>query len=204
MKEFIQRVIPMVKNAGGLLLSDEVQTAFGRMGSHYWGCEMLDYKPDIMTMAKHIGNGIPLACVATTKEIASSYKKSTFTTYGSNPIAMAAGREILKIIDEEDLQEKTRVKTEYMHAGFKYLEDKYEVVGDVRGHGCMLGIELVKDKESKLPNPELFDDVWEKTKNYGLLMGKGGRFGSVFRIQPPMCFTKEDIDFAIDTVDRSI
>jgi 4-aminobutyrate aminotransferase-like enzyme len=85
------------------------------MGSHYWGCDMLDYKPDIMTMAKHIGNGMPLACVATTKEIAESYKKATFTTYGSNPIAMAAGREIIKTIDEEGLQEKTRINTEYMH-----------------------------------------------------------------------------------------
>jgi len=91
-----------------------------------------------------------------------------------------------------------------MHAGFKYLEDKYEVVGDVRGHGLMLGIELVKDKESKLPNPELFGDVWEKTKEYGLLMGKGGRTGCVFRIQPPMCITHADIDFAIDVVDKSI
>jgi len=91
-----------------------------------------------------------------------------------------------------------------MHAGFKYLEDKYEEVGDVRGHGLMLGIELVKDKESKLPNPELFADVWEKTKEYGLLMGKGGRTGCVFRIQPPMCITHADIDFAIDVVDRSI
>jgi len=108
------------------MLSDEVQTAFGRMGSHYWGCELNGFKPDIMTMAKHIGNGIPLACVATTKEIASAYKKSTFTTYGGNPIAMAAGREILKVIDEEGLQEQTRINTEYMHAGFKYLEDKYE------------------------------------------------------------------------------
>lgn len=203
-KEFIQRVIPHVKEAGGLLLSDEVQTAFGRMGTHYWGCDMLGYKPDIMTMAKSIGNGIPLAAVATTKEIASSYKKMTFTTYGSNPIAMAAGREILKIIDEEDLQEKTRLKTEYMHAGFKYLEDKYEEVGDVRGHGLMLGIEVVKDKESKTPHTELFADVWEKTKDYGLLLGKGGRFGTTFRIQPSMAITYEDIDFAIDIIDHSI
>jgi len=99
------------------MLSYEVQTAFGRMGTHYWGCEMLDYKPDIMTMAKSIGNGFPLACVATTKEIASSYKKGTFTTYGSNPIAMAAGREILKVIDEEGLQERTRINSEYMMSG---------------------------------------------------------------------------------------
>lgn len=104
-KEYIQRVIPHVREAEGLILSDEVQTAFGRMGTHYWGCDLLEYKPDIMTMAKHIGNGFPLACVATTKEIASNFKKATFSTYGSNPIAMAAGREILKIIDEEGLQE---------------------------------------------------------------------------------------------------
>lgn len=151
------------------------------MGTHYWGCEMLDYQPDIMTMAKHIGNGIPLACVATTKEIASSYTKSTFSTYGSNPIAMAAGREVLKVIDEEGLVERTRINAEYMHSGFKYLEDKYEEVGDVRGHGLMLGIEMVKDKESKIHNPKLFADVWEKTKNYGLLLGRGGHLGNVFR-----------------------
>lgn len=151
-KEFMQKAIPHLKETGALLLSDEVQTGFGRMGSHYWGCDMLGYKPDIVTMAKHIGNGFPLAAVATTKEIASNYKKMTFTTYGANPIAMAAGREILKVIDEEGLQEKTRINSEYMHAGFKYLEDKYEEVGDVRGHGLMLGVELVKDKESKLPN----------------------------------------------------
>jgi alanine-glyoxylate transaminase/(R)-3-amino-2-methylpropionate-pyruvate transaminase len=105
---FMQHAIPHIKEAGGLLMSDEVQTAFGRMGTHYWGCEMLGYKPDIVTMAKHIGNGIPLAAVATTKEIASSLNKTTFTTYGSNPIALAAGRECLKIVDEEGLQERAR------------------------------------------------------------------------------------------------
>jgi len=91
------------------------------MGTHYWGCEMLGYTPDIVTMAKHIGNGIPLAAIATTKEIASSMKKNTFSTFGGNPIAMAAGREILKIIDEEGVQEQARIKGEYMHSGFKYL-----------------------------------------------------------------------------------
>ena len=102
-KEYLQKVIPMVRKAGGLVLSDEVQTGFGRMGTDYWGCDMNEFKPDIITMAKHIGNGFPLAAIATTKEIASAYKKMTFTTYGSNPIAMAAGREILKVIDDEGL-----------------------------------------------------------------------------------------------------
>jgi alanine-glyoxylate transaminase/(R)-3-amino-2-methylpropionate-pyruvate transaminase len=91
-----------------------------------------------------------------------------------------------------------------MHSGFKYLEEKYEEVGDIRGHGLMMGIELVKDKESKEPNPELFADVWEMTKNNGLLMGKGGRTGNVFRIQPPMCITQPDIDFAIDVMDDAL
>jgi len=175
------------------------------MGTHYWGCEMLGYTPDLISMAKHIGNGIPLAAVATTKEIASAMSKNTFTTFGGNPIAMAAGREILKVIDEEDLMEQTRIKTEYMHSGFKYLEDKYEIVGDIRGHGLMMGMELVKDKESKDPvDAKLFANIWERAKDYGLLVGKGGGYGNVFRIQPPMCITHQDIDFAIDVMDRSI
>lgn len=105
-KEYIEKIVPLIREAGGLILSDEVQTGFGRMGTHYWGCERAGLPADIMSMAKHIGNGIPLAAVATTTEIAETWKKQgkmTFSTFGANPIAMAAGREVLKVIDEENL-----------------------------------------------------------------------------------------------------
>jgi len=175
------------------------------MGTHYWGCEYLGYQPDIITMAKHIGNGFPLAAVATTKEIASSWEKITFTTYGSNPIAMAVGRECLKIVDEEGLQEKTRKNSLLFEKGLNELVDKHECAGDARGHGLMWGLELVKNKETKEPaDMDFIFDVWERTKNYGLLLGRGGRFGNVFRIQPPMAITPADIEFSMDVIDRSI
>lgn len=101
----MQEVVPHVKAAGGLILSDEVQTAFGRLGSHYWGCDWLGFKPDIVSMAKSIANGMPLSAVACSKEVASSLDKMTFSTYGGNPLAVAAAREVLKVIDDEGMQE---------------------------------------------------------------------------------------------------
>jgi alanine-glyoxylate transaminase / (R)-3-amino-2-methylpropionate-pyruvate transaminase len=117
---------------------------------------------------------------------------------------MAAGREILKTIDEEGLQEKARIISEYFLGGMAYLEDKYECVGNIRGHGLMMGMEIVTDKESKNPAPQLFGDIWEMTKDLGVLFGKGGRYGTVFRIQPSMALTHADVDFAIEILDHSI
>lgn len=201
---FMQEVIPHVKAAGGLLLSDEVQTGFGRIGSHYWGCEMLGYKPDIITMAKQMGNGFPLAAVAVSKEVGASMKKLTFSTYGGNPLAMAAGREVIKVIDDEKMRENSHKLGKLLMAGLTDLKSRYECIGDVRGSGLMIGMEIVKDKESKLPDNEIFNDIFEKTKDYGLLMGKGGRFGNTFRIQPPMCITEKDVEFSLDVFERSI
>jgi len=124
---FVNEAAEHARNAGGLYLSDEVQTGFGRCGSHYWGFEMLGTKPDIVSMAKQMGNGFPLAAVATTKEIASSLgNKLTFSTYGGNPIAMAAGREVLKVVDDEKLQENSLEMGNLFLKGLKELQAKYE------------------------------------------------------------------------------
>jgi len=178
----MQKAIPHVKAAGGLILSDEVQTGFGRTGEHYWGCDMLGFQPDIVTMAKGIGNGFPVAAMATTKEIASVMTKVTFSTYGGNPVGMAAGREVIKVIDDEGMQENARVLGDRLWKGLKELQSRYEQVGDVRGKGLMVGIELVTDMESKTGDGELFGEVMERCKNHGLLFGKGGRFGNVIRL----------------------
>jgi len=156
-ENFIPKAVEHVRAAGGLYLSDEVQTGFGRLGSHYWGHEALEMgKPDIITMAKMMGNGFPIAAVATTKEIANSFgSKMTFSTYGGNPIAMATGREVLKVIDEEKLQENSQVMGALLMKGLKELQNKYDQIGDIRGTGLMIGIEMVTDSESKTPNTEL-------------------------------------------------
>lgn len=196
----------IVEKAGGLYLSDEVQTGFGRIGSHYWGCDMIDVKPDIITMAKQMGNGFPLAALATTKEISSSLEegKVTFSTYGGNPIAMAVGREVLKVIDDEMLQQNSLERGEQLLNGLKELQKMYQCIGDVRGKGLMIGMEIVKDQESKEPDTEFLSKIFENTKNHGALFGKGGRCGNVFRIQPPMCLNAADVDFALDVFERSI
>ena len=124
-KGFMQHAIPHVKAAGGLILSDEVQTGFGRVGSHFWGCDMLGYKPDIISMAKQMGNGFPLAAVACSKEVASSLNKLTFSTYGANPMAMAAGREILHVIDDEGLQENSARCGALLKEGLLDLKSRY-------------------------------------------------------------------------------
>ena len=151
-----------------------------------------------------MGNGFPLTAVATTKEIASSIgSKLTFSTYGANPIAMAAGREVLKVVDDEKLQENSLEMGNLFLKGLKELSAKYDQIGDIRGQGLMIGAEIVTDKESKTPNAELLNKVYEKTKDYGILLGKGGRHGNVFRVQPPMCLNAEDVWFALDVIDRS-
>jgi len=197
-------VVPHIKAAGGLLLSDEVQTGFGRVGSHYWGCDMQGYKPDIVTMAKQMGNGFPVAAVACSKEVASSLNKLTFSTYGGNPLSMAAGREVIRVIDDEGMQANSEKCGNMLKTGLLDLKSQYKEVGDVRGHGLMLGLEVVKDRDAKEPNPELFADMFEKTKDYGLLLGKGGRFGTTFRIQPPMCITEKDVEYSLDVFERSL
>ena len=130
---FAPRAAEHTKNAGGLYLSDEVQTGFGRLGSHYWGFESLGTHPDMVSLAKTIGNGLPLAAVACSKEVADSLTKITFSTYSANPLSIAAGRETLKVIDDEKMMENSQKRGKQFLDGLRLLRDKYEQLGDVRG-----------------------------------------------------------------------
>jgi alanine-glyoxylate transaminase/(R)-3-amino-2-methylpropionate-pyruvate transaminase len=188
--------------AGGLCIADEVQTGFGRTGTHYWGFETQGVMPDIVTMAKGIGNGVPLAAVVTTPRIAQALaSRIHFNTFGGNPVVCAQGKAVLEVIEREGLQTNSLVVGNHLLAGFRKLAEKHAIIGDVRGKGLMLGVELVKDRVTKEPAKEETLQVFETAKDMGLLIGKGGFHGNVLRIKPPMCFTKRDADFLLQVLD---
>jgi alanine-glyoxylate transaminase/(R)-3-amino-2-methylpropionate-pyruvate transaminase len=178
----VKQVAEMVQANGGLYVADEVQTGFGRTGSHFWGFQNHEgARPDIVTMAKGMGNGFPMAAVVTSAEVADVLGQSLhFNTFGGNPMACAVGKAVLEVIEEEGLQENCRLVGGYMLAELAKLRTELRVVGDVRGKGLMVGLEFVEDKESRKPLAlDKVNAIWEATKNAGVLFGKGGYFGNV-------------------------
>ncbi|KAL3829038.1 hypothetical protein ACJIZ3_017840 [Penstemon smallii] len=202
---YLEAVYGFIRKAGGLCIADEVQSGFARTGNHFWGFEAHGVVPDIVTMAKGIGNGIPLGAVVTTPEIAKVLAyRSYFNTFGGNPVCTAAGLAVLQVIEKENLQQNALNVGSYLQHRLSSLKDKYEIIGDVRGRGLMLGVELVTDRQLKTPAKVETLHVMEKMKEMGVLIGKGGFFGNVFRITPPLCFTKEDADFLVDVMDYTL
>ncbi|XP_074584580.1 alanine--glyoxylate aminotransferase 2 homolog 2, mitochondrial-like isoform X1 [Curcuma longa] len=196
---YLPSVYKTIKKAGGLCIADEVQAGFARIGSHFWGFEAHGVVPDIVTMAKGIGNGIPIGAVVTTPEIAHVLtRRCYFNTFGGNPVCTAAGHAVLKVLEKEKLQENALVVGSYLKDQLMALQEKHEIIGDVRGRGLMLGVELVTDRLKKTPAKTEILHVMESMKDMGVLVGKGGFYGNVFRITPPLCFTKEDSGMAFD------
>jgi len=197
--EYFQIVYDIVRRHGGLCIADEVQTGFGRTGQHYWGFENWGVTPDIVTMAKGIGNGVPLAACTTRPDIAQTLTHRVhFNTFGGNPISMTQGLATLEVIDREHIQENARVVGERLKNRLLELEERQPLLGEVRGLGLMLGVELVKDRQTKEPATAETVELLELCKDRGLLVGKGGLYGNVLRIKPPMCLTADDADFLVD------
>ncbi|HEY5894404.1 MAG TPA: aminotransferase class III-fold pyridoxal phosphate-dependent enzyme [Chthoniobacterales bacterium] len=200
---YLKTAYEYVRAAGGICIADEVQTGFGRTGTHFWGFETQGVIPDIVTMAKGIGNGVPLAAVVTTPEIARTLTQRVhFNTFGGNPVSMAQAKAVLEVIDRENLQANSLMVGNHLIPGLQKLADKHLVIGDVRGKGLMIGVELVKDRKTKEPAKDETLRVFETAKDLGLIIGKGGFFGNVLRIKPPMCLTRTDADFMLDVLDR--
>ncbi|KAL6902048.1 hypothetical protein ACP4OV_004924 [Aristida adscensionis] len=202
-----------VRKAGGLCIADEVQVGFARVGSHFWGFETHGVVPDIVTMAKPehyrrrqgIGNGIPLGAVVTTQEIAQVLtRRCYFNTFGGNPLCTAGGLAVLRVLEKERLQENAFVVGAYLKDRLRGLQEKHDIIGDVRGTGFMLGVELVTDRQLKTPAKDEICRAMEHMKDMGVLVGKGGFYGNVFRITPPLCFTKEDADFFVGVMDIAL
>jgi alanine-glyoxylate transaminase/(R)-3-amino-2-methylpropionate-pyruvate transaminase len=202
--DYLKHVYEHVRAAGGLCIADEVQAGFGRTGTHYWGFETQGVIPDIVTMAKGIGNGCPLGAVVTTPQIAATLAQRThFNTFGGNPVVSAQGRAVLEIIDREKLQENSLKIGNRLLVRLNELKQKHNLIGDVRGKGLMLGIELVKDRQSKEPAKEECAQILETCKEMGLLLGKGGLWGQTIRFSPPMCVNAQDADFLLEVLDHA-
>lgn len=201
---YIKGAAERVRAAGGLLVIDEVQSGFGRTGDHFWGFEAHGVVPDIVMMAKGIGNGYPLAAVVAKREVAEAMAgKFYFNTYGANPVSCAAGRAVLKAIEEEGLQANAKKVGAEMLGALKDLQQKHAVIGDVRGRGLMMAIELVRDRATKEPATEETAAVFEASREEGLVLSKSGPYRSVLRMVPPLCLSSSDVGLFADAMDRA-
>lgn len=201
---YFERVEEIVRKHGGLMIADEVQTGWGRTGDKWFGIEHWDVKPDIMTSAKGMANGIPIGWTIATPKVADAFPGLTFATFGGNPVSTAAALAVIKLIEDDDLRTNARVVGDYLRAKLIELKDKYLVIGDVRGMGLMQGIELVRDRETKEPAPEAVLKVFEETNRQGVLIGKGGLYGNVIRTGMMLNSTKDNVDELVKALDAGL
>jgi 4-aminobutyrate aminotransferase-like enzyme len=200
-KEYFKEIVGIIRKYGGLFICDEVQTAWGRTGGKMFGIEHWDVEPDIMTFAKGMANGVPIGATIATPEVADSLKGNTISTFGGNPVTCAASQATIEVIEEENLVDNARLMGNRLRDGLNALKDKYPIIGDVRGMGLMQGMELVG--EGKKADVENTKRVMEHTRQHGLLVGKGGTYGNVLRVAPPLNVNKDQIDQALKVLDQS-
>lgn len=201
-ENYLKHTYQFVREAGGLCIADEVQTGFGRLGSHFYGFQMQDVVPDIVILGKPIGNGHPLAALVTTKEIADGFNNGMeyFSTFGGNMVSSAVGNAVLEEIKNNDLQKNALEVGGYLLDLLRPFQDKYSFVGDVRGSGFFLGVELVRDSVSLEPADKEASFVSNRMKDRGVLLGTDGPFHNVIKIRPPMTFQKNDADVLVNAL----
>ncbi|XP_021101094.1 ethanolamine-phosphate phospho-lyase isoform X2 [Heterocephalus glaber] len=204
--DYFRRVAEHIRGAGGVFIADEVQVGFGRSGRHFWGFQVHgeDFIPDIVTMGKPMGNGHPLACVVTTREIAEAFHGSGmeyFNTFGGNPVSCAVGLAVLDVIEKEDLQGNAIRVGNYLTELLNKQKAKHTLIGDIRGIGLFIGIDLVRDRERRTPATAEAQHVTYKMKEKQVLLSADGPHRNVLKIKPPMCFTREDAEFLVEQLD---
>jgi len=200
---YLKEAYRHVRDVGGICIADEVQVGFGRVGTHFWGFETQDVVPDIVTMGKPIGNGHPLAAVVTTPEIADSFNNGMeyFNTFGGNPVSCAIGMAVLDVIADEQLQANALGVGNHLMAGLRNLMQEHSLIGDVRGLGLFVGIELVLDRETLAPAPAQASYIANRMRERGILLSTDGPFHNVLKIKPPMVFTEANADFLVEMLD---
>jgi len=200
-KEYFKEVVSIVKKYGGLFICDEVQTGWGRTGGKMFGIEHWEVEPDIMVMAKGAANGAPVGLTIATPEVGDSLKGSHLSTFGGNSVTAVAVLATIDVIEKRKLVQNAEKMGMYLRDRLNGLKEKYRAIGEVRGVGLIQGMEIVKAK--KEPAPDFVAEIFESTKEQGLLIGKGGLYGNVIRITPPLTVEKGEIDQAIQVMDRA-
>ena len=202
--EYFRIVADIVREHGGIFISDEVQTAWGRTGGKWFGIEQYGVTPDVITSAKGLGNGMPIGLTVAKPEVANALQGGTISTFGGNPVATAAAKAVLDFIEEENLLANATSAGAYLREALVELQRKHAVIGDVRGMGLMQAIELVEDRRTKAPAPNAALELMEAARENRLLIGKGGLYGNVIRISPPLNIAKSDIDEFARLLDASL
>jgi 4-aminobutyrate aminotransferase-like enzyme len=200
--KYLASVYAIIRAAGGVCIADEVQTAYGRMGTHFYAFEAQRVVPDIVVLGKPIGNGYPLGAVVTTPEIAASFDNGMefFSTFGGSTVACAVGLEVLAVVEEERLQDHAREVGAVLLDRLRALVGDHPLVGDIRGSGLFLGVELVKDRETREPATTEAAEVTNRMRERGILLGTDGPFANVLKIRPPMPFSRADAEHLATTL----
>lgn len=202
-REYFEITSKIVRDHGGLFISDEVQTGFGRTGRKWFGIEHYNVQPDIMTFAKGMANGVPIGATITRASVAESLRGLTISTFGGNPVTAAAANAVIDYIEKERLVDNAALTGAYLQEQLLELQNRHSLIGDVRGMGLMWGLELVRDRKTKEPARQETAQVMERAKDNGLIIGKGGMHGNVVRISPPLTISKADVDEAARMLERA-
>ncbi len=196
---FMSRAAELVRAAGGLFICDEVQAGFARTG-RWWGYETAGFVPDIVVMGKPMGNGLPLAGVAASAELVGAFRESTryFNTFASSPLQAAVGQAVIDVIEREKLTARVAAVGSYLRKQLRAIGENCEPIAEVRGHGLFVGMEWVKDRQSKVPDPDGAEVITNRLRQTGFLMGRAGQYGNVLKVRPPLVFKREHADLFLE------
>ena len=203
-KEYFQIVAGIVREHGGIFISDEVQTAWGRTGAGWWGIQHWGVTPDVITSAKGLANGFPIGLTAARPEVADSVKKLTISTFGGGPVPTAAAKAVIDFVEEHNLTRNAADVGAHLRSGLEALQEKHALIGDVRGMGLMQAIELVRDRKSKEPAMQETARLMQAARDNRILIGRGGLDGNVIRISPPLNIARADVDTFLAALDSSL